>query len=107
MVQPKIDSLPQPARNVTVVVLDEDDTILQPGFAAEFVYFLDERFACFIAWMRLACKDKLHRPRRIVQQSLQSFLVAKQECAALVSRESARETDGQNFRIKNAINSAN
>ena len=57
--------------------------------------------------MRFACENELHRPRRIVQQSLQSFLVAEQKRAALVSREPPRKTDGQNFRIENAIDSAN
>src|SRR6478735_11153162 len=57
--------------------------------------------------MRFACKNELHRARRIVHQAFQSFLVAEQKCAPLVSRESSRETDGQNFRIKNTINPAN
>src|SRR3954453_8460173 len=57
--------------------------------------------------MRFACENELHRPRCIVRQSLQSFLVAEQKCAALISREPSRETDRQNFRIKDTINSAN
>ena len=68
--------------------------VSRPGFAAEFVDFLDQRFACFIARMRFACENKLHRARRIVHQSFQSFLVAEQKCAALVSRKPPRETDG-------------
>src|SRR5574338_1557293 len=107
MIQPKIDTLHEPARNVTVVVLDKNDASLQTGFAAEFVNFLDQRIACFIAWMRLASENELHRPSGIVHQAFQSFLVAEQKCAALVSGESPRETYSQNFRIENAINSAN
>src|SRR4029453_16409293 len=107
MIQPEVDSLPEPPRDVPFVVLHENDARFQTWFAAEFVNFLDQRFACFIAWMRFACKDELHRARRIVDQAFQSFFVAKKKCPAFVSRQPPRETDGQNFRVKNAINSAN
>src|SRR6185369_13186288 len=107
MIQPKIDSLPEPAGNVTVVVLHENDASFQTGFATEFIHLLDERFARFIARMRFACENKLHRARRIVHQSFQSFLVAEQKCAAFVSGEPSRKSDGQNFWIKNAVDSAN
>src|SRR5947199_10793024 len=107
MVQPKIDPLHEPARDVAVVVLQENDAIFQPGFTAKSVNFLYKRLACFVARVRLACENELHRARSIVHQSLQSLLVTEQKCAAFVSREAARKADRQNFRIKNTIDLAN
>ncbi len=77
MVEPQIDTLHETAGDVTVVVFDEDDAVPEACFAAEFVDLLDERFAGFITGMRFACENKLHRPRRVVEQSMQPFLVAK------------------------------
>ena len=94
MVQPKINSLDEAPRDVAVVVLQKYDASFQAGFAAKLVNFLDERFACFIAWMRFACENELHRARGVIHQAFKSFLVAEQKCAALVSREPPRETDG-------------
>ena len=107
MVEPKIDALAESARDVAVVVLNKDDAVLQARFAREFVDFLDQPLACFIARMRFAGENELHWACRIIRQSLQSFLVAEQKRAALISGETARKTDGQNFRIKDAIYSAN
>ena len=70
MVQPKIDSLHEAARDVAVVVFQKDDAIFQAGFAAEFVHFLDERLARFIARMRFAGENELHRASGVVHQSL-------------------------------------
>ena len=70
MVQPKIDALDETARNVAVVVFQKDDAIFQAGFATESVNFLDDRLACFIARMRFARENELHRARSIVDQSL-------------------------------------
>src|SRR5215510_12917036 len=102
MVQPKIDTLPETARDVAVVVLYENDASFQTWFTAEFVNLLDERFARFIARMRFPCENDLHRTSWIVHQAFQSFLVAEQKCAAFVSGEPPRETDSQNFWIENA-----
>src|SRR4030095_12699940 len=77
MVQPKIDTLHQAARDVAVVVLQKDDAIFQTSFVTELVNFLNESLTTFITWMRFACKNELHRTRRIIQQSLQAFLVAE------------------------------
>src|SRR5246127_5529984 len=107
MVEPKIDSLHEPPRDVTVVVLHKNDASFQAWFAAEFVDFLDQRLPCFIARMRFAGKNELHWARCIVHQAFQSFFVGEQKCAALISYEPPRKTDGQNFRIKNAIDFAN
>ena len=93
MVQPKIDPLHETAGNVTIVIFDEDETVLETGLAAEFVNLLDERFAGFVAWMRLTGENKLHRARRVVEQSMQSFLVAEQKRAAFVGGKAAREPD--------------
>src|SRR5207245_11420880 len=91
MVQPEIDPLHETAGNVTIVIFDEDETVLEAGLAAEFVNFLDKRFAGFVAWMRLTGENKLHRARRMVEQSMQSFLVAEQQRDALGGGQAARE----------------
>ena len=70
MVQPKIDSLHEAAGNVAIVVFQKDYAIFQAGFATELVNFLDKGLACFIARMRFACENELHRARAIVRQSL-------------------------------------
>src|SRR5712691_310398 len=57
--------------------------------------------------MRFACENELHRPRGVVEQSVQPFLVAEQERAAFVSRKATRKADSQNFWIENAIDFAN
>ena len=107
MIQPKIDTLHKTARDVAVVVFQKNDAIFETDFAAELVNLLDKRLAGFVTWMRFACEDELHRPRGVVEQSLQPFLVAEQERAAFVSRETACKADSQNFRIENAIDFAN
>src|SRR5215467_4791514 len=107
MVQPKVDSLPEPARDVAVVVLCENEAGFETWFAAEFVNLLDQRLACFIARMRFPCENELHRTSWIIHQAFQSLLVAEQKCAAFVGGEPPRETNGQNFWIENAIDSAN
>ena len=107
MVQPKIDPLDKTARDVAIVVFQENDAILDSGFAAKFVNLLNERLAGFVARMRFACENELHGSRRVIEQSFQPFLVAEQERGPFVSRETARETDSQNFRVKNPICPAN
>ena len=56
--------------------------------------------------MRFAGENELDRARRVVEQTLEPFLVAKQKRAAFVGREPARKTDRQNFRIENPIHVA-
>src|SRR5580700_5962636 len=107
MIQPKIDPLDEAPRNVAVVIFDKDDAIFDAGFAREFVNLLDKRLAAFIARMRLTGEDKLHWPRRVVEQFLQPLFVAKQERAAFVSGETSRKANGQDFRVENTIDVAN
>ena len=57
--------------------------------------------------MRFARENELHRPCRIVEQSLESFLVAEQERAAFISRETPGKPNRQNFRIEDTIHFAN
>ena len=71
------DALHETSRDVAVIVLHENDASFQTWFAAEFVNFLNQSLACFVARMRFAGENKLHRTRRIVHQSFRSFLVAK------------------------------
>ena len=60
-----------------MVVLQKYDASLQAKFAAEFINFLDERLACFVARMCLTRENELHRARDVIHQSFQSFLVAE------------------------------
>ena len=48
IVQPKIDALDEPARDVGVVIFDEDHAIFETVLPAEFVNLLDQRLAAFI-----------------------------------------------------------
>ncbi len=57
--------------------------------------------------MRFAGENELHRPGGIVQQFVQAIFVAEKKRAAFVGRETSRKTDGENFRIENAIGRAN
>src|SRR5438034_6496734 len=52
------------SRDVGVVVLDENDAIMETGFAREFVHFLDKRFAVFVALMRFAGENTMDRAGR-------------------------------------------
>src|SRR5205823_3485022 len=106
-VQPKIDALNQSPRGVRLVVLDEIDAIIATGFARELVTFLDQGFAAFIARVRFAGENELHRPGGIVQQFVQAIFVGKEERAAFVSSETSRKTDGENLGVENAIGRAN
>src|SRR6266513_5546076 len=107
MVQPKIDTLNKTPRDVAVVIFEKNDAVFESHFTSEFVNLLDHRFARFVTRMRLACENELHRPCRIVEQSLQTFPVAKQERAAFISRETPGKADRQNFRIEHTIHLAN
>src|SRR5207249_10856952 len=75
IVQPKINGLHQAPRDISVVVLDEDDAIIETGFARELVHFLDKRFAVFVARMRFAGENELNWPGGIVQQFVQAIFV--------------------------------
>src|SRR5205085_10793947 len=103
IVQPKINALDEPARDVSVVILDEDHPVFEAVLPAEFVNLLNQRFAAFVLRMRFAGEDELNRPRLVIQQTLEPFLIAEQKRATFVSRESSRETDRENFRIENPV----
>ena len=93
IVQPKIDALHEPSRDVGVVVLHENHPVLEPALAAEFVNLLDERLAAFILRMRFACENELHRARLIVEQTLETLLIAEEQRTTFVGGETAREPD--------------
>src|SRR4029453_5011117 len=101
MIQPEIDPLHEAARDVAIVVFQENDAIFDSRFAAKFVNFLNERLASFVTRMRFACEKKLQGLRFCIEQSLQPVLVAKQKRGPFVSGETACKTDGQNFRVEN------
>src|SRR5207248_3513973 len=106
-VQPKINPLHEAPSDVTVVIFQKHNPVFESCFVAESVNFLNQRAAAFIARMRFAGENKLHRSRSIVEQSLQALFITKQERAAFVSREPSRKTDRQNFRIENLTDTAN
>src|SRR5207248_8379245 len=107
IVQPKIDGLHQAPRNVSVVILDEADAIIETGFAREFVNFLDQGFAAFVAWMRFAGENELNGSGGIVQQFVQAIFIGEEKRAAFVGSETSRKSDGENLGIENAIGRAN
>jgi hypothetical protein len=57
-------------------------TRFQTRFAAESINLLDQRFACFIAWMGFACK--MNCTGRVASfTGVSSFLVAEQSTPRL------------------------
>src|SRR6266513_705483 len=106
MVQPKVDTLHETACYVAIVIFQKHDAIFKASVAAQFINLLDKRFACLVTRMRFACENELHGSRRVVEQSFEPFFVAEQEGTAFVGRETARKANGQNFRVKNAIDLA-
>ena len=81
------------ARDVGVVVFHENHPVLEAALAAEFVNLLDERLAAFILRMRFPCKDELDRARLIVEQTLETLLIAEEQRTAFVGGEPASEPD--------------
>ena len=55
----------------------------KPASAAEFVNLLDERLAAFVVRMRFAGEDELHRAGRVVEQTLQTILIAENSAPRL------------------------
>ena len=90
-----------------VVVFDEDDAILELRHAGELIHLLDELFAGLILRMRLAGEDELHRALRVFEQLLQTLRIGEEQGRTLVSRETPREADRQNFGIEQPRNVAN
>ena len=77
-VQPKIDPLDKSTPDVGIVVFDEDDAIFEARFVAQFENLLNERFSAFIARMRFAGENELHRSRHVVDQAKEAIGVAEE-----------------------------
>ena len=93
IVQPKINALNEPARNVGVVIFHEDHAVFETPFAAEFVNLLNQRLPSLVLRMRFPRKDKLDWSGFVVEQTLKSRLVAEQQDTALVGSKPARKSN--------------
>ena len=77
MVQPKIDTLNKPPRDVAIVIFHKHDAIFNTGLATKFINLFDQGLSTFIPRMRFTGENELNRPGRVVEQFFQAFLVAE------------------------------
>ena len=77
MVQPKIDTLNKPPRDVAVVIFHKHDAIFDTSLATKLINLFDQGLSTFIARMRFTGENELDRPGSVVEQFFQSFLVAE------------------------------
>src|SRR6266480_3901800 len=94
-VEPQIDALHQVVSEVHLVVFQEGDPALEPGFARERVYALEHLLAGLVGRVRLPGEDKLDRSPRVGQEALQPVEIAEDQRRPLVGREPPGESDRQ------------
>src|SRR5207302_9336516 len=94
-VEPQIDALDQVMREVHLVVFQEGDPALEPGFARERVDALEHLLAGLVGRVRFPGEDKLDRAPRVGQQALQPVEIAEDQRRPLVGREPPGEPDRQ------------
>jgi len=80
---------------VHLVVFQEGDPALEPGFARERVYALEHLLAGLVGRVRLPGEDKLDRSPRVGQEALQPVEIAEDQRRPLVGREPPGESDRQ------------
>src|SRR5437867_6336714 len=83
-----------------VVVLDEGDPALEPGFPRVGVHPLEDLFAGLVARMRLPREHDLHWAPGVDEQPLQPVEIAEDQVGPLVRREAAAEADREGFLIE-------
>ena len=101
-VQPDIHALDEVAGDLHVVVFQEKEAPFYPGAFGEFDDLPDEILAGVICRVGLACVDKLHRPRGVIDQCLKAGGVPQEQGGPLVAGGAPGKPDGQNFRIQHA-----
>src|SRR5690606_22843514 len=83
------------AGDVHVIVFQEDDLAGKAWLLAKLIDAPDQGLAGFIARMRLAGKDELHGPLRIVEDALESFRILENERGPFVGGKATGEAERQ------------
>ena len=103
VVQPDIAAAHHLARDMDIVILDEDQFALHLAILAEVNDLLDELLALVVARMRLAGEDELQRTLLVMRQLHDVLELLEDERRALVGGEAAGEPDGQRVGIEQMI----
>ncbi len=94
-VEPYVDALHHAARQLHVVVLQEENLAHELRHGRHLDDALDEVLARLVVGMGLAGEDELHGTLLVVDDGSQTVEVREEQIGALVSGETAREADGQ------------
>ena len=98
-VHPDIHAAHQPAGQLHVIILQEDDLTQELGTLAYLIDLLDKTLTCSIGRMSLTCIEELYGIVRIVHYLAQALQVSKEQVSTLISSKSASETDKQGIGI--------
>ncbi len=101
-VEPDIHAVVKITRDFDVVIFHEDDPVTKRRHLRDFVNLLDELFAFFIRRMRLTRENKLHRPRRVVDDRRKTVEIAEQQCRTFVGSKPTRKANRENAWVQNA-----
>src|SRR5688572_1913675 len=93
IVEPNVAARNHLARDVDIVIFNENEVSFEFAKFAEMDDVLDEFFAFVVAGMRFAREDKLNGPLLVVDEADDIFELLENEGRTFVSGESARETD--------------
>lgn len=103
VVKPNVDALNEVARNVDIVVFEEDDAICEAFFLLDGDEALDDVLTGHVSRVSFPGEDELNRAFGIVDDLVESFFVLNDEVSALVGGEPTRETNGQGVRIEDVF----
>ncbi len=99
VVQPHVHALDQPAGDVHVVVLDEENMTPQRRILDNAEYVTDQVLALPVARMRLARKNYAHRPVLRRADGTQSLYIVEDHPGPLVPRKTPRKSDPQRLAV--------
>src|SRR5690242_16701513 len=99
VVQPDIAAGNHLARNVNVIVFQEDQIPGEFAVLAQVNDLLNEPFAVVVPRMRLAGKNELHRALLVANQFHDVFELLENQRGALVGRKTPGKTDGQGIGV--------
>src|SRR5262245_5981775 len=95
IVQPEIDPLHEAAREIYIVIFDEEHLAGKPRVTHQTGDLLQNLLSRIIARMSFAGEDELNRSLRVVDQRSEHLYVLKDEVGAFIGGEAARKTDRQ------------
>ena len=91
-IEPYVHALHHAARELHVVVLQEDDLAHELRLRRYLYYTLYEILSGLVVRVRLARKDELHGTLLVVDDGRQTLQIREEQVGALVGRKAARET---------------